>query len=112
MGIFDWSGQRNLREFLLLARDIGFSVMLRIGPFCHGESRNGGLPDWLYGQLFEARSNDPRYLHYVRRYYAQIATQCHGLMFRDGGPIVGSNWRTNTRPARRRGTPPIIWTPN
>ena len=89
MGVFDWSGQRNLREFLLLARDIGFLVMLRIGPFCHGECRNGGLPDWLYGQLFESRSNDPQYLHYVRRYYSQIATQCHGLMFRDGGPIVG-----------------------
>ncbi len=23
-------------------------AIIRIGPFCHGEVRNGGMPDWLY----------------------------------------------------------------
>ena len=87
--VFDWSGQRNLREFLLFCGEVGLDVVIRIGPFVHGEARNGGLPDWIYGMPLEARSNDPKYLHFVRRYYAQIAAQCHGLLFQDGGPVLG-----------------------
>lgn len=63
--------------------------MLRIGPFAHGECRNGGLPDWLDGQPFSVRSNDERYLFYVQRLYAEIAQQVKGLLFSEGGPIIG-----------------------
>ena len=55
-GIFDFSGQRNLRKFVQLCAKHGMDVILRIGPFAHGEVRNGGLPDWLYGKPFEVRS--------------------------------------------------------
>lgn len=87
-GIFDWSGQRDLRRFLETCRAVGLRVCLRIGPFCHGECRNGGVPDWLYGQPFEIRSNDPRYLAIADRLYRQIFTQTRGLFFKEGGPIV------------------------
>lgn len=46
-GQFDWSGQRNLREFVQLCAKHGLYVYPRIGPWAHGEVRNGGLPDWL-----------------------------------------------------------------
>ena len=29
------------------AKDVGLQVLLRIGPWDHGECRNGGHPDWL-----------------------------------------------------------------
>ncbi|MBQ8936157.1 MAG: beta-galactosidase, partial [Bacteroidaceae bacterium] len=45
---FDWSGQRDLRRFLEVCKAEGMPVVLRIGPWCHGEVRNGGLPDWLF----------------------------------------------------------------
>ena len=61
----------------------------RIGPFAHGECRNGGLPDWLYGRAIPVRSNDERYLFYVRHYFAEIAKQVDGLLFKEGGPVVG-----------------------
>jgi beta-galactosidase len=88
-GVFDFSGDRDLRRFVQLCGDCGLMVIARIGPFCHGEVRNGGLPDWLYGRPLEARSNDPRYLAYVKRLYDQIGQQLSGLMFKDGGPVVG-----------------------
>ncbi|MGH7215159.1 MAG: beta-galactosidase, partial [Tepidisphaeraceae bacterium] len=88
-GVFDFSGDRNLRRFIELCGQCGLFVIVRIGPFCHGEARNGGLPDWLYGYPLEARTNDPRYLAYVRRLYEQIGAQLSGLCFKDGGPIVG-----------------------
>lgn len=88
-GHYDWLGNRNLRRFIELCRHSGLYVILRIGPFCHGEVRNGGLPDWLFGRTFDVRSNDEGYLHYVRRLYAEIGRQASGLMFKDGGPVIG-----------------------
>src|SRR5271168_2739414 len=46
-GDFDWSGQRNLRHFIELCAKHGMYVWVRIGPWDHGEVRNGGFPDWL-----------------------------------------------------------------
>ncbi|MGA7858024.1 MAG: beta-galactosidase, partial [Terracidiphilus sp.] len=87
-GQFDWSGQRNLREFALLCAKHGMLLYPRIGPWAHGEARNGGLPDWVVKNS-SIRSNDPVYLSEVRRFYAQIGGQLHGLLWKDGGPVIG-----------------------
>lgn len=42
-GEFDWSGDRDLRRFLETCRDCGMKVVLRVGPFCHGEAYLGGI---------------------------------------------------------------------
>ncbi|KAF0093562.1 MAG: glycoside hydrolase family protein [Puniceicoccaceae bacterium 5H] len=88
-GQFDFSDDLDLRAFVELCQEEGFDVIARVGPFCHGEMRNGGLPDWLYGRPFEVRSNDPGYLEYVDHWYAHVADQLKGLYFKDGGPIIG-----------------------
>ncbi|MDR0938362.1 MAG: beta-galactosidase [Mediterranea sp.] len=88
-GVFDWTGDRNLRQFLELCRKHQMYTLVRIGPFCHGEIRNGGLPDWIYGRPFEVRSNDEGYLRYVKRLYHNIAGQLRGLYYKDGGTIIG-----------------------
>lgn len=88
-GIFDWEGDRNLRHFVELCEKHNMFLIVRIGPFCHGEIRNGGLPDWLYGQPFEVRSNDADYLFFVDRLYKNIGKQLEGKLFKDGGKIIG-----------------------
>jgi hypothetical protein len=88
-GQFDWSGRRNLRRFLELCRAHGLYAFVRIGPWAHGECRNGGFPDWLIRKCPKLRSNDPCYLTHVRRYYGEIGKQLEGLFWQDGGPIVG-----------------------
>jgi beta-galactosidase len=88
-GKFDWSGSKDLRRFVQLCGENDLKVIVRVGPFCHGEMRNGGLPDWLYGRPFNIRSNDPAYLNYVERLYNEIGKQLVGLLFKDGGPIIG-----------------------
>ncbi len=88
-GVFNWSGDLDLRHFVELCAKNDIQVIARLGPFCHGEIRNGGMPDWLYGQPFDVRSNNPQYLHYVDRLYAQIGAQLKGLLFSDGGPVIG-----------------------
>lgn len=88
-GRFDWSGRRSLRGFARLCRETGLFLMVRCGPWCHGEVRNGGLPDWLPGKGFALRSDDPGYLAAARRLYAEIAGELRGLLWKDGGPVVG-----------------------
>lgn len=88
-GNFDWEGSKDLRKFLKLCSSYDYDVIVRIGPFCHGEIRNGGLPDWLLGKPLVIRSNDPLYLAYVEKLYHQIAQQLAGLYFKDGGPVLG-----------------------
>ena len=88
-GVFDFTGRRDLRRFVQLCKKHGLYVILRIGPFDHGEARNGGLPDWLYGKPFEVRTTHPEFLGCVRRLYARIGQQVRGLCYRDGGPVIG-----------------------
>lgn len=87
-GQFDWSGQRDLRQFVKLCAKHGLYVWVRIGPWAHGEVRNGGFPDWLSGKG-PTRVNDPVYLSCVQKYYDQIGRQLKGLMWKDSGPIIG-----------------------
>jgi len=87
-GIFDWSGDRNLRHFVDLCAKVGLHVIIRIGPFCHGEVRNGGIPDWVFSKPIEIRSNDEGYLSLAKRLYNQIAKQVNGTFFQEGGPII------------------------
>ncbi len=87
-GHFDWNGQRDLRAFAQLCARHGMMLQVRIGPWDHGEVRNGGLPDWVLKQG-PTRVNDPIYLASVHIWYAQIAAQLKGLLWKDGGPVIG-----------------------
>lgn len=87
--VFQWGESRNLRHFVDLCAKHELPLILRIGPFCHGEVRNGGIPDWVFAKPLEIRSNDERYLFYAKRLYRQIAKQVKGSYFAEGGPIIG-----------------------
>ncbi len=88
-GQWDWSGNHDLREFVRLAGSVGLKVVVRCGPWCHGEVRNGGFPEWLVKKDWRLRSVDPRFLDKVRLLYGQIASQLRGELWKDGGPVVG-----------------------
>lgn len=87
-GEFNWAAERDLRRFVETAQRNGLKVIVRIGPWAHGEVRFGGTPDWVVNAM-PSRRNDPVYLQYVERYWSQVAVQLKGLFWKDGGPIVG-----------------------
>ncbi len=60
-GEFIWTGNNDLRKFVSLCGRHGLDAIVRIGPFAHGECRNGGIPDWLSGRPCPIPSNDARY---------------------------------------------------
>ena len=65
-GIFRWDGQRSLRRFLEICRQEQMPVVLRLGPFCHGEVRNGGIPDWMFAK--GCRLREEMWRHSIVRY--------------------------------------------
>ncbi len=88
-GIYNWSGQRSLRDFLLACKRQGMPVLLRIGPFCHGEARCGGLPDWVVESGVKFRTEDSGFMRMVREFYRQTFLQVEGLQWKDNGPVLG-----------------------
>lgn len=87
-GQWDWSGRRDLRHFAELCRKHGLLLMVRIGPWAHAETRNGGLPDWVV-KAGPTRQMDPAFMAETRAFDEQIGTQLHGLLWKDGGPVIG-----------------------
>ncbi len=87
-GRFDWSGDRNLRAFVEAAGRHGLKVFLRLGPWVHAEVRYGGIPDWAVRSM-PTRGDDPVYLRHVERFWHEAQKQVQGLLWRDGGPVIG-----------------------
>lgn len=90
-GTFDFTGCRDLRRFVLAARDAGLAVFLRLGPWVHGEVRNGGFPDWVLNDLPAGapRTDDEAYLACVRAFWSRAAAEVRDLMYDKGGPVIG-----------------------
>jgi hypothetical protein len=87
-GQWDWSGDKDLRHFVKLCAKNDLYVFPRIGPYAHGECRNGGFPDWMW-DMPNKRTDDPVYLSYARKLYTQIFNQIKGLLYKEGGPVIG-----------------------
>jgi len=96
-GIFRWDGQRDLRRFIETCRQEQLPVVLRLGPFCHGEVRNGGIPDWVFAKGCKTRDENPVFLGMVERLYRQIFTQVQGLQWKDGGPVMAAQFDNEYR---------------
>ena len=96
-GIFRWDGQRNLRRFIEVCQQEQLPVVLRLGPFCHGEVRNGGIPDWVFTKGCKTRDENPVFLGLVERLYRQIFTQVQGRQWKDGGPVMAAQFDNEYR---------------
>ncbi|MBQ8157584.1 MAG: beta-galactosidase [Prevotella sp.] len=96
-GIFRWDGQRNLRRFIEICKEENVPVILRLGPFCHGEVRNGGIPDWMFSKGCKLRDRNSVFLSYAEKLYRQIFTQVQGLQWKDGGPVMAAQFDNEYR---------------
>ena len=88
-GEIRWDGNRDIHGFLRCCREVGLLAFLRPGPWCHGEARHGGFPDWLLETGFRLRSNDPGYLAAVKRFWSSLYEQVESDLLKNGGPVIG-----------------------
>lgn len=86
-GRADFTGGLDVAGFIDACADAGLDVVLRIGPWAHGESRNGGFPDWVQQAPVLHRTDDPAYLELVREWFGQLAAALDGRAV-PGGAIT------------------------
>ncbi|MBW4889267.1 beta-galactosidase [Mucilaginibacter sp. HMF5004] len=92
-GKFRFDDNLDVRYFIELCAKHGLKCIGRIGPWAHGEARNGGMPDWFvkkkmkggFDRVTKNGSVEPE----VGNWYKAIAKQFAGLYYKDGGPLIG-----------------------
>lgn len=82
-----FDGDLDVAAFVDAVEAAGLELVLRIGPWAHGEARNGGFPDWVQNADVHHRTDDPAYLTLVREWFGQLARALDGRA-QPGGPIV------------------------
>ncbi|WP_307276407.1 beta-galactosidase [Arthrobacter sp. W4I7] len=83
-----FDGNLDVAAFVRLCADLDLDVVLRIGPWAHGEVRNGGFPDWVQAAAVEHRTNDAAYLALVERWFNRLGAELQGLTG-PGSNVVG-----------------------
>jgi len=73
-----FDGGLDVAAFVDAARAEGLEVVLRIGPWAHGEARNGGFPDWVQQTSVAHRTDDPAYLALVAEWFGHLARALDG----------------------------------
>jgi hypothetical protein len=115
-----FDGQLDVAAFVDECAAAGLQVALRIGPWAHGEVRNGGLPDWVQALPIAHRSDDPVYLALVAEWFGQLAAGLDGRA-QPGGPVIAIQLEnelydrpehivTLKRMAREAGIAAPLWT--
>lgn len=88
-GVYDFTGENDVAEFIRLAQRHELDVILRPGPYVCAEWDFGGLPAWLLkdGEI-PIRSSDERFLAPARRWLLRLGEELAPLQRRSGGPII------------------------
>lgn len=82
-GEFNFSGDRDIKKFLTLCNKHNMYVLMRIGPWCHGEVVYGGFPKFIQKRT-DKRSNSPKYLEKVEKIYTQYYLQSKDFFYPNG----------------------------
>ncbi|XP_041724881.1 beta-galactosidase-1-like protein isoform X1 [Coregonus clupeaformis] len=88
-GVYNFSGDRDLENFLDLANQTGLLVILRPGPYICAEWEMGGLPAWLLQKPnIVLRSADTDYLEAVTTWMAVLLPKMRRWLYTNGGNII------------------------
>lgn len=87
--VWDFSGDKNLAEYIKIAGEEGLHVILRPGPYTCAEWEFGGYPWWLQNiKGLEIRRDNKFFLERTEKYIKRLAQEVGHLQITKGGPIV------------------------
>ena len=88
-GKFDFSGDKDIAEFIREAQEEGLYAILRPGPYVCAEWEFGGYPAWLLKEpLIRVRTSDPAFIAAVTRWLHRLGEELAPLQSGSGGPII------------------------
>ena len=88
-GVFDFTGNNDVAEFVKIAKEEGLWVILRPSPYVCAEWEFGGYPYWLQNEKgLVVRSKEAKYLEEYRKYILAVGKQLAPLQVNHGGNIL------------------------
>src|SRR3984885_6135313 len=88
-GVYDFSGNNDVAEFIREAQQEGLYVILRPGPYACAEWEFGGFPSWLLkDHSTVVRSSDPKFMDPAKRWLTRLSQELAPLQIGNGGPII------------------------
>jgi beta-galactosidase len=88
-GIYDFSGNNDVAEYIREAQQEGLYIILRPGPYVCAEWEFGGYPAWLLkDHSMVVRSSDPKYAAIAGRWIKRLGEELAPLQIGNGGPIL------------------------
>jgi beta-galactosidase len=88
-GVYDFSGNNDVAEFIREAQEEGLYVNLRPGPYSCAEWDFGGFPGWLLkDHSMVVRSSDPKFIEAASRWMHRLGQELAPLQIGRGGPII------------------------
>ena len=88
-GVYDFTGQNDIAEYVREAQQEGLYVILRPGPYVCAEWELGGYPSWLLkDRTLVLRSDDPKYTAAVNTWFDRLVREVSPLLLTNGGPII------------------------
>jgi beta-galactosidase len=88
-GVYDFSGQNDIAEYIREAQAEGLNVILRPGPYVCAEWELGGYPAWLLKDRdVMLRSDEAKYTAAVKVWFARLGEEIKPLLLKNGGSII------------------------
>ena len=89
-GIYDFrTGNRDISEFISIAKEEGMWVIIRPGPYVCAEWEFGGIPPYLLRTPeIKVRCLDPVYMKAAERYLSRLADELRPHLITNGGPVL------------------------
>jgi len=87
---FDFSGQKDVAEFVQLIQKNGMYCIVRPGPYVCAEWDMGGLPWWLLKKPdIQVRTrHDAYFMERAKKYFNQVGKQLSPYQIQNGGNII------------------------
>ena len=88
-GVYDFTGNNDVAEFIREAQQEGLYVILRPGPYVCAEWEWGGYPAWLLKDpSTKVRTTDPKFMQPAARWIKRLGQELAPLQIGNGGPII------------------------
>jgi beta-galactosidase GanA len=87
-GRYDFTGVRDMNQFLNMAQEAGLYVIARPGPYINAETDGGGIPSWVLNAPNGLRTEAEPYLSAARQWLRQIDAIIAAHQIGKGGDVI------------------------
>jgi Glycosyl hydrolases family 35/Fibronectin type III domain len=87
-GVYDFTGVRDVNEFLNMAQEAGLYVIARPGPYINAETDAGGFPGWMVTQSGTARTDAPDFVAASDQWLSEIDPIIAAHQITRGGDVI------------------------